>query len=228
MTTSYSKCLFAVLFCLISGISSAQNDLSIYAEPEFSLNLDTPNRWSFNFGIGNRNLVLENAKGKFDARHLELSHFTSYEVGFYSKLSLGLRYRFREMFEDSQHDEIRITQQYGRSKKFDLIKIAHRVRFEQRFREDTGFRSRYEFSVEFPLNGTRIDRNEFFMVTDTEALWSVGKEQKPSFEHRLGISIGNEIFDNTKADVELEYRLDDYNSDPASELFITAGISLSI
>lgn len=228
MITSYFKWLSAVLFCLISGISTAQSDFTIYSEPEFSLNLDSPNRWSFNFGIGNRNLMMEDEQGKFDARHLELSHFTSYEVGFYSKLSLGLRYRFREVFEDSQHDEIRITQQYGRSKKFDLIKIAHRLRFEQRFREETSFRSRYEFSVEFPLNGERVDKNEFFMVTDTEALWSIGKEQKPSFEHRVGISVGNEIFKDTTADVGLEYRLDDYNNHPASELFITAGISLSI
>lgn len=228
MITSYSKYILAVIFCLISFISSAQSELSIYAEPEFSVNLDSPNRWFFNFGIGNRNLVMEDEQGKFDARHLELSHFTSYEVGFYSKLSLGLRYRFREIFEDSQHDEIRITQQYSRSRKFDLIKIAHRVRFEQRFREKTSYRSRYEFSVEFPLNGERIDKNEFFMVTDTEALWSIGKAQKPSLEHRLGISVGNEIFNNTKADIGLEYRLDDYNNDPSSELFITAGVSLSI
>ena len=228
MITSSSKHFLLILLFLISGVSSAQSDLSIYAEPEFSLNLDQPNRWSFNFELGNRNLVLENEKGIFEARHLELSHFTSYEIGFYSKLSLGLRYRFRELFDDSQQDEVRITQQYGRSRKYDLLKLAHRVRFEQRLREETSFRSRYEFSLEFPLNGTRIDRYEFFMVLNTEALWSIGKAQKPSFEQRIGFAIGNEIFQNTKADLGLEYRLDDYTNETASEIFITTGVTISI
>lgn len=215
-------------FLLVSGLAFAQDDLSVFAEPEFSLNIESDSRWSYNFGIGNRDLILQDNHRQFNVQHLELSHFTSYEVGFYSKLSLGIRYRFREMFDDSREDEVRITQQYGRSRKYNRVKVAHRVRFEERFREHTSFRSRYEFSVEFPLSGDRIDQKEFFMVTDTEALWSIGNEQKPSFEHRFGVSIGNEIFKNTKADFGLEYRLDDYTNDTAGEIFLTTGISLSI
>ncbi|MCB7481663.1 DUF2490 domain-containing protein [Christiangramia sediminis] len=228
MTIFSSKKFLLLPFLLLSGLLFSQEDFSVYAEPEFSLNIESDSRWSYNFGVGNRNLILQNETDQLRVQHLELSQFTSYEVGFYSKLSLGLRYRFREVFEDSREDEIRITQQYGRSRKFNRVKIAHRIRFEERFREQTSFRSRYEFSVEFPLSGDRVDEKEFFMVTNTEALWSMGKQQKPSFEHRFGISVGNELFRNTKLDIGLEYRLDDYTQATTHELFILTGINLSI
>ncbi|MDT0678423.1 DUF2490 domain-containing protein [Autumnicola musiva] len=227
-TISYFKYFIPISFFLSCLSMKAQENFSLLAEPEISLNLNTPNRWSFNFAAANRDLLYADESGVFEAQFIDLTHFSSYEVGFYSKMSLGIRYRFREIFNEDVTDELRLIQQYGHSRKYNKLKLAHRARLEERFRENTTFRTRYEFSVESPLSGLRLDRNEFFVVADTEALWSFGKFEKPSFEQRLGLSIGNQIGENTKASIGLQFRYDDYTNNPSSELFIQTGISISL
>ena len=227
MTTSFSKFLLFAIFMLI-GYSARSQHFELMAEPDITLNYDPDNRWSYNFEIANRNLAAVDDDGSTGVQHVEISHFTSYEVGFYSKLSLGIRYRFREMFDESRHDEVRITEQFGLSKNYNRVKVAHRWRFEQRLRGNTTFRTRYRFSVQFPLNGDRVDASEFFMVGDTEALWSLGKYEKPDLEHRFGLALGNKIFQNTNADVGLEYRLGNYLLQSEHSLFITAGLTIDL
>jgi hypothetical protein len=220
---------FLLAFVLLNFQTlKAQENFSMLVDPEFSLNIDTPSRWSYNFGLTNRDIIYENEAYNFDAQHIELSHFTSYEIAFYSKVSLGIKYRFKEIFHKDQQDEVRIIQQFGNSRKFNLLKIAHRARFEQRFRENTTFRTRYRFSVELPLSGQRVDQSEFFIVGNTEALWSLGNKERPSLEQRFSIALGNDIWTNIKASLGLQYRYDDYTGNPGSELFITSEINLSL
>ena len=227
MTISSSRLLLLLVFILVAATSQSQN-FAIQAEPDIAINIDRPNRWSFNFGITNRDLLYFNNTSQFRVNFVEISHFTSYEVGFYGKLSLGLRYRFNELFEDSREDEIRITQQYSRSRKYNALKVAHRFRFEQRFRELTIYRGRYQFSVEYPLNGERIDQNEYFLVISAEALLSMAKEEKPELGQRFDISLGKDIGNGNKADLGLQYRLEEYNLNSFHGLFLTGGLTISI
>ena len=227
MTISSSRLFLLLVFILVVATSQSQN-FAIQAEPDIAINIDRPNRWSFNFGITNRDLLYFNNTSQFRVNCVEISHFTSYEVGFYGKLSLGLRYRFNELFEDSREDEIRITQQYSRSRKYNALKVAHRFRFEQRFRELTIYRGRYQFSVEYPLNGERIDQNEYFLVISAEALLSMAKEEKPELGQRFDISLGKDIGNGNKADLGLQYRLEKYNLNSFHGLFLTGGLTISI
>ncbi|QYA25126.1 DUF2490 domain-containing protein [Gramella sp. MT6] len=228
MTTSFSKLFLSFLLLLFANNIAAQDNFSSFLEPDISINLDRPNRWSFNFGLANRNGVYSGQETEFDTEFIELSHFSSYEVGFYGKLSLGIRYRFNEMFNERAHDEIRITQQYSRSRNYNALKIAHRFRFEQRLRSNTIYRTRYQFSVQIPLNGERVDQKEFFVKADTEALYNFSKANKPGLSHRFGLALGRELNESITADFGTEYRLDDYNLDPAHELFFVLGLTLSI
>lgn len=229
MITSSSKNLVLFVFLAFMAFSTkAQDDFSSFLEPEISVNWNRPNRWSFNFAFGNRDIFYKNEETQFTVQHVELTHFTSYEVGFYGKVSLGLRYRFREMFDNSNQDEIRVVQQYSRERSYNRVALAHRFRLEERFRERTTFRNRYRFSVEFPLNGDRVDKNEFFLVTETEALWSLGKNEIPSFEQRFSTSLGRSISRDMKLELGTEYRLDDYTNDTAGELFFYTQLSISI
>jgi len=220
--------IFLIFILLGAQNLKAQENFSMLIDPDFSVNIDTQSRWSYNFNISNRDLIYDDGAYDFEAQHLQLSHFTSYEVGFYSKLSLGVRYRFKEMFEKDDQDEVRIVQQFGHSRKFNLLKIAHRARFEQRLREITTYRTRYRFSVELPLSGQRVDPSEFFIIANTEALFSVGKEEQPKLEQRFSIALGNDIWEKTKATLGLQYRYEDYTGNPGSELFITSEIILSL
>ncbi|MBZ9729591.1 DUF2490 domain-containing protein [Salegentibacter sp. JZCK2] len=232
MTTLYSKkssFLFFLIFVFL-GIQNtkAQENFSMLIDPDFTINIDPDSRWSYNFNLSNRDIIYEDGEYNFDAKHLQLSHFTSYEVGFYSKLSLGIRYRFKEIFDKDIQDEVRIVEQFGHSRKYNSLKVAHRARFEQRLREITTYRTRYRFSVELPLSGQRVDPNEFFIIGNTEALFSVGSEERPKLEQRFSLALGNEIWAKTKATLGLQYRYEDYTGNPASELFITSEVILSL
>lgn len=220
------KIRFSVyVFFIFSTAGMAQNT---FFEPEVDLKWDPSGRWTYYFTFSNRDLIYKDENVKFDIQHVELTPFVTYEVGFYNKLGLGVRYRFRELFEDSSQDEIRIIEQFSHERDFNRIVLAYRIRLEERFRENTTFRSRYRLSGEFPLNGDRVDRNEFFMVAETEALWSLGKFEKPSLEQRIGISLGNKIFKNTTGELGVEYRLEDYTGDTSKSWFISSSISISI
>ena len=228
MTTSFSKLffLFLLFFCLQNV--AAQENFSSFLEPDISINLDRPNRWSFNFGIANRNGIYSNQESEFDTEFIELSHFSSYEVGFYGKVSLGIRYRFNEMFDENAHDEVRITEQYSRSRNYNALKVAHRFRFEQRLRSNTVYRTRYQFSIQLPLNGERVDQQEFFVKADTEALLSLSKTTKPGLSQRFGLALGRELSESVIADFGTEYRFDDYNLNTGHELFFLLGLTFSL
>ena len=228
MTTSFFRLTLIFAFLLFAGNLRAQDKFISFLQPDISLNLDRPNRWSFNFGIANRNRIYFQDESEFNTRFIELSHFSSYEVGFYGKLSLGLRYRFSEMFDDRAHDEIRITEQYSRSRNYNALKVAHRFRFEQRLRSNTIFRTRYQFSVQLPLKGDRIDQNEYFIAANTEALYSFSEVIKPVVSQRIGLALGREITKTAIIDLGTEYRLENYSREAIHELFFELGLTLSL
>lgn len=222
-----SSCFFLV-FLLFSFSSESQN-VKGFIQPQIDLNWEPPTgRWSYHFALGNKDLLYEENDTKFEVQHLEITHLTAYEIGFYGKVALGIRYRWRELFDESKRDELRLMQQYSHKRNFNRLVIAYRFRLEERFRENTGFRSRYRFSAEFPFNGDRVDSNEFFLIVETEALWSLGKYQIPSFDQRMGLYIGNRIFQNVAGEVGLEYRLKDYTKNTNSELLLSTTLSISI
>ncbi|MGB3774119.1 MAG: DUF2490 domain-containing protein [Leeuwenhoekiella sp.] len=185
----------------------------VYLQPEVSLNYSPPSRWSFNFEMTNRNLVNNNAPAtdKFSGEHLEFSHFSSYESGFYSKISLGIRYRNRDWFRPDRGNEFRVTQQYSYSKPFNQFRWAHRVRFEQRFYEaETVYRTRYRLSLDFPLQGISLNTNEFYAVISTEALYSLSAKSATELDQRLTTGLGYQMTKFLKLQFSAEYRLDNY------------------
>ncbi len=228
MTTFYSKIILIFGFFFCSWSLRAQENFTALMDPEVAVNLTTENRWSFNFSVSNRDIVYQDNNLNFQARHIELSHFSSYEIGFYSKLSLGIKYRFREVFDKDIHDELRIVEQFAHSRKYNALKTAHRARFEQRIRDYTIYRWRYRFSLEFPLSGLRVDEHEYFMVTSAEILYSVGEQMSPAPGNRFSISFGRSLGNSTTISLGLQYRYEDYFTKPVTELFFTSGLRVSI
>ncbi len=207
----------------------AQEELSAFYEPQIALDFKSDSsRWSFNFALSERNAIYENEETQFQALFLDIQHFSNYEVGLYGKLSLGLKIRSLEIFEESAHDEIRLTAQYGYSRKYNTLKIAHRLRYENRFEDQTAFRSRYRISVEIPLEGAKHNQNEFFISLKTETLFSFGKFMAPELDQRVGADLGYQLFENTEISLGLEYQYEDYFHDPESELFVLTEVSISL
>lgn len=222
-----SLTVFFLIIFIFSEKMNAQDELPAYLEPEIQINYGPENKWSHRFKIGNRELINAGDKSYFQVKFIDLTHFTKYELNARNEIGFGIRYRFREVFEDFKQDEIRIMQQYEHSRTFTNFNLSHEIRVEQRFREINSLRTRYELSFKFPL-GNQLENAGTFLTAATDALWSTGKDERPSLEQRFSVELDKELWTNTSGSFGIEYRYDDYTGDPSSEFFILAGLSIDI
>lgn len=208
-----TSCCFKILvFIFLLPFCCGAQQTDYLWQPEIKINYSPKNRWSFNFEINNRNnLATTETQNNFKVQHLEFSHFTSYESGFYSKISLGLRYRNRVWFDPKSSNEFRITQQYSYIEKYNDLRLDHRVRFEQRFyEEETIYRSRYRIGIDIPLSGLSLNQKEYYTVLTTETLYSLSQKSKPQLDQRFTASLGQQTTQNLKLQLAVEYRLENY------------------
>lgn len=216
-----------LLFFIISLVAKSQH-LQGFVEPKIDLNWDPSGRWSYHFEVGNRNLIYEKDSLKLNVQNAEFTHFTAIKLGLNGTAAGGIRYRFREIFDEVSTDELRLMQQYTHKHNYDLLGVAHRFRLEERFRENTSFRNRYRFSVQFPLNGESADSNDLFLKAKTETLWSLGKYEKPSLDQWTGLYVENRLLQDLSGEIGLEYRLKDYTQNTTGEIFLSTKLNISI
>lgn len=218
LATSLSfKIIFIFLLLKLPVFAQTTN---VVWEPETKINISTESRWSFNFNISHRNITNNNLDSNIEGNHVDFSHFSNYQSGFYSKLSLGLRYRNRDWIEPEKSNEFRITQQYNHSRGFDKIRLGHRIRFEQRFYDtQTEFRPRYRLNLQTPLQGLSLDTGEFYAVFSTEALYTISTQSAPSLDQRFASGLGYEVSSTLKLEISTEYRLEGYLNDPGGQVF---------
>lgn len=223
--TILKKSTFLV-FLFFAGINLAypQDPKSYFYENEFDVNFPVQGKWSMEVGVGSRGMLQDRAKGErisgYNHEHLELNHFTHFETRKSVVLSLGLRYRFKELFDSAETDEFRIIEQLALEPAHSAF--SHRFRLEQRFKEEVVHRLRYELGFSHSMNSA------FTFETSTEALYSVSTDLKPEAEQRFSVGIENSSFQNVDLGVSLEYRIENYALDPGHEFFLATGISLSL
>ena len=223
------RTVFFFLLVTIAGQDVfSQGIKPIFSENEFSVAISTSSSWSYSFGIANRALLMERGDDleevRYAGEHLELNHFTSYSTGENSEASLGLRYRFRDLFHEENADEFRMIQEFSASSENLFIGWSHRGRFEQRFRnQETIFRLRYQFGLSKP-----ITRKTSFELA-TEALYSMSPQSKPEHEQRVEVGFENTSLQNWEFSFSLEYRMENYLQDrQQNELFILTGATLNL
>ena len=216
--------LFLFFLLTSNNLAFTQNTQSYFFENEFEVSLTLVNRWSMNFGVGSRSMLEERFDGErifgYQHEHLELNHFTNYQTNESLLLSLGLRYRFKEIFNPIETNEIRIIEQI----KFVPINssLFHRLRLEQRFRKNTIHRLRYDISYWFPL-----DQN-FSLTLGTEALYAISSQLKPEAEQRFSIDLEISALKDLELELGFEYRIENYSQDLEHEFFILTGMSLNL
>lgn len=225
----FQKWHFSTLFLLafLTGISAhAQTPKSYLWETEFDLELPSKGKWGFTFGAGSRYLIAAEVEGETVKeniqQHLELNHFTTYNNSENLAISLGLRYRLREVFEETLQDEIRIIEQFDYTHQSTFLTPEHRIRFEQRFREATIFRLRYQFEISQPIN------SDFSLGLSTEFLYSMAKNYRPEIEQRFGLELKNSSVRNLELSLGLEFRRDDLTGFPGTEFFLITGAVLQL
>ena len=219
--------LLSFLFFAGSFISQAQHLNSFLWEHSFDLGFDSSEKWSHSFGVANRALLSEHFDGEqvsdFQNEHLELNHFTKYKTGATTSVSLGLRYRFRETFDESRYDELRFVEQFNIKHANSSIGLGHRFRVEQRFRNvETIHRFRYQ------IGGSRDLGEDFALGLSTEALLSVEKDTKPSLEQRILLELTNTSLDNIEFSLGLDYEMENYNIELENQFYLLTGVSFDL
>ncbi len=213
-----------ILFFAGSNLIYSQQPKSWFYENEVDLSVPLDSLWSMGIGVGNRGMLQERLDGEkisgYQHEHIELNHFTNYRTSASTVISLGLRYRFREIFDSAKTDEFRIIEQVELEPL--NSSFSHRFRLEQRFRENTIHRLRYDIAYSTP-----ISKNFAFSV-GTEALYAVSKTLKPEAEQRFSIGLENSSFRNLELALGFEYRMENYARELAHEFFVITGVALSL
>lgn len=211
------------LFILLFGICEmlfSQNDFSVFNESNISINYKASNTYKMNFSLKGRNFLYEDNGLFIKQRQLEIGHFSTFGLSPKSSFSLGLMYRNRNWFEDSEN-ELRSTLQFNIKSAFKNLRFGHRFRAEQRYyNSETVHRIRYRLALDLPLNGEKLNISEPYFICTTEILWSLTKFDQPSIDHRLTSQIGWLLSQKTKLQLGLEYRLGKLNANTNRSLFL--------
>jgi hypothetical protein len=219
--TSYCSRIFLLLLLPAAAFSQILDDVLV--QPALNISWDTGSRWSFNSAIEQRS----STEDSFKALHIQAAQFASYEVGFYSQIGVGVMYR--ELFDDSRPEEVRLTEQYVYTRKYNALKIAHRVRWDQRFRGDRStHRWRYRFSSSLPLNGFATDASEFYLTASLETLFIAESGRVPGYDQRFSLGIGRKLHSKLRVQLVTEYRFENFTAGTERLLFLNFGVYYSI
>ncbi|MGF1559494.1 MAG: DUF2490 domain-containing protein [Flavobacteriaceae bacterium] len=218
---------FSGLFCLHSLL--AQENLTIYLQPQVALNYKVTASYSHNFSLIQRSYLFEEQQFRFRARQVDFGHFSDFKIQDNQSFSFGILYRFRENFETSKENELRLIQQYNITFNPRTVRFGHRFRAEQRITPSlTTHRFRYRFAVDFPLQGEQLDLGEAYLVVSTESLLSIAVNNLPQYDQRFTGEIGWLLAEKTRLQVGMEYRFEDYTHKTENVLFFLTSLVLSL
>jgi len=216
------------VFLLIGASSLAQENLTGYWQPSFGINFKVTETYTHNFSLQNRNYIFDDKELKLSVRQLDLVHFSNLQVRDNQSIALGILYRLRNSFDESSN-ELRLTQQYNITSKPFVIRYGQRWRAEQRIsKTKTIHRFRYRFTIDFPLQGEKLDIGEPYIVANAESLLSVAKSITPQYDIRATITLGWKLSKNTKFQIGTEYRAEDFSQELEHILFVLTGFSTSL
>jgi len=229
MTMYSTKLLsFFALFLLLQTVSGQEN-FTAYFQPQIAVNYKVAGLYYQNFSVLSRNYIYDREELLFKGRQLDITHFSNLKIRDNQSIALGIKYRFRNNFEDKEN-ELRFTQQYNITHKPHIVRFGHRVRAQQRITNSlTVHRFRYRFAMDFPLIGEKLDLGEPYFVGSFENLLSVAKSNAPQYDIRLSCQVGWQLDRDIKFQMGLEYRMEDYSSVlPQNILFLLTSAQLSL
>ncbi|WP_282164970.1 DUF2490 domain-containing protein [Cellulophaga baltica] len=229
MTTSYIK--FGLIFCalFILSPSIAQSNFTGYLQPQISVNHKVSPLYTTNFSVSNRTYFYKEDALQLQTRQVDFAHFSDLKIATNKSIALGVQYRFRAPFEKEKENELRITEQYNYKFKPNNIRYGLRTRIEQRISPSlTTHRFRGRLAADVPLKGEKLDIGEPYLIFSTESLLSLARTKKPSYDQRFSFQIGYKLNSNTKLQVGLEYRLEDYNKQLAQVFFLNSTLVFTL
>jgi len=178
--------------------------------PEIALSYSNLGRWSVNAKVESMQSLYQQG-GKPNAfyyqhRRTDLQFFTNYKLALHWKISAGYQYRVT-----NGYNAHRLMQQISTVQTFNPIRLGHRLRLDESFykKSNTKVRIRYRLSAEIALNGSKLDKNEFYFKSNIEVLYGIQADQQ-DLEGRIGAMLGYYFASRNKMEAGLDYRTDDY------------------
>lgn len=223
------RLFYFIVFELFFSLTFAQDSTTGYWQPNIALNYKVVNGYSHNFSVSKRSYIFRDSELGFTIKQLDIDHFSNLKIMDNQTIGIGIKYRLRETFENSNGNELRLTQQYNINFQKNYIRFGNRLRTEQRIRNgSTIHRFRYRFAIDFPLQGEQLDVGEAYIIFSTETLLSAGKAMASEYDQRLTSHLGWLVNKNTKIQIGAEYRAENHNHNTQNIYFVTTNLVLSL
>ncbi|MBQ4822735.1 DUF2490 domain-containing protein [Aquimarina sp. MMG016] len=203
------KYAFLYLLLFISEFLGAQSSFTNGLLPKVVLSNQLSDHTKLINSIESRQLLWDDMldnKFSYDYVLTDLTTIVSHKIGASQSINLG--YLFRIEGDEIVHRSI---QQFTIVKNLDALRLGHRFVTDQTFsnRKSPSFRLRYRVTLEKPLNGDRVDPNEFYLKFNNEYLGSY-QSNKADLEIRIIPFIGYELNAKNKLELGLDYRLSEF------------------
>lgn len=180
--------IFALFLVLISLSVSAQDRSFFGMVPNVQVDGKLAGKVDYFFQTGSEFFFFENRAGEkghiSEMLTLDLSGGVDFNAGTDWNFAFSLLARRRRPFTAEAGAELRPWQQATHIARFGKYRLRNRLRIEQRFvqRQDGDefefdLRLRYRLSLDFPLNGDRLDDGEFYLNTSAEWLVTPTRER---------------------------------------------------
>lgn len=213
--------------------TNSQSRVPLVLDSGISVNLKLDKGFTLNASMGYRDLLVSDI-GETplapDSRHLQLATNLNYQLGFYDRLGGGCMYRFNSVGKDGVSNELRLSQEYIHVRKYAVVRLAHRLKLDQRIFKtlSTEYRFRYRISIDLPLNGVKLDPGEFYALASTETLLNAGQAFTPDWDQRFNLGIGNQVNKAVKGQFDLQYRADSFSKGTLSRFFLVAAVIVGL
>ena len=179
-----NRCFFLTLLAFFSTSHLVAQSVHLFSvEPTFALEGSVKKGLDFFVQFASESRLTETNLGDDHyargVRHVELQGGLAQDFTTDLSGTASLTFRVREPFEGDITTEIRPTQQVTWATNWRKYRLRQRLRADERFRQsepngsyDFDLRLRYRLSLDFPLEGDRLDEKEFYLNTNAEFLYT--------------------------------------------------------
>jgi hypothetical protein len=191
--------------------------------PEFQISGGLTAKTDYYFQFEAQTYWLESTAGETRSellvRNLNFNSGISRDLGTDWNFAASFLVRSRQPFEEKPGWELRprvqLTHVYRRGKYRFRNRLRADNRFEQRKKGDRwefDLRLRYRLSMDFPLQGERLDDGEFYLNSSAELALTVTQADFWFYRNPRGYSgLGYRLNDKNKLETGIEYRTENDN-----------------
>lgn len=203
------QAFFSLLILWGLGCSKliGQNSYRSGILPTINLNQKLEKGWRLNYQWQSRWLAAEGlfsepAQTQWKYSSSDISTIVGKKIQSHQTLAMGVLVRFK-----GNQQRLRLLQQFAIVQAYPDFRLAHRFRADQSWGagEAATFRLRYRLSVDFPLNGSATNPDEFYFKLNNEYVNAL-EEDELSLEIRLTPLLGYLFTDNNKVETGIDYR----------------------